>query len=317
MDSSGRDIPHERSGHHERRHEPAQVRGIPEHPRTIPDVDDPSPVVRRCARIATSNRFEFTTIAVILANAVVLGAETYDSVEDRWSGTLHTLNDIFLAYFAVEIAIRLVAHGRHLPRFFTNGWNLFDFVVVTAAFVPGVRENATLLRVVRLLRVFRLVSVLPEMRVLVYGLVRSIAPLGSMALLTILMLYVYAMLGWIAFGDEDPERWGTVGDGMLTLFSVLTLEGWPDIQEAALDIHSWAWIYFVSFVLLSSFVLANMLIAVVINSVEDARAAVAAEDRKAQLEHALKEEPREEEILRHLQELRASVEALERRLSKP
>jgi voltage-gated sodium channel len=98
---------------------------------------------------------------------------------------------------------------------------------------------------------------------------------------------------------------------MLTLFSVLTLEGWPDIQKAALAIHSWAWIYFVSFVLLSSFVLANMLIAVVINSVEDARAAVAAEDRK----QALREEEREEEILRHVRELRETVEALENRLS--
>lgn len=292
----------ERSGHHRR--DPAQVRNVPDHPRTIPDVDDPLRVVRVCARIATSMKFEAFTICVILANAVVLGLETYDSIQDDWSGTLHTLNDVFLGYFAVEIAIRLIAHGRYVARFFTNGWNVFDFVVVAAAFVPGVRENATLLRVIRLLRVFRLVSVLPEMRVLVYGLVRSIAPLGSMALLTLLMLYVYAMIGWIAFGDDDPGRWGSVGSGMLTLFSVLTLEGWPDVQEAALDIRPWAWIYFVSFVLLSSFVLANMLIAVVINSVEDARAQVAAEDRETD----------DDDVLQHLEELRRSVDALERRL---
>lgn len=291
------------------------MRAVPDRPRTIPDVDDPHRVVRACARIATSNRFEFVTIAVILANAVVLGAETYDGVEERWSGALHTLNDVFLGYFVAELTIRLIAHGRHLPRFFTNGWNVFDLIVIGAAFVPGVRENATLLRVLRLLRVFRLVSVLPEMRILVSGLVKSIAPLGSMALLTLLMLYVYAMLGWIAFGDQDPDRWGTVGQGMLTLFEVLTLEGWPQVQERALEIHSWAWLFFVSFVLLSSFVLANMLIAVVINSVEDARAAIAAEERKAQLERALKEEQREEEILRHLQELRASIDALEHRLA--
>jgi voltage-gated sodium channel len=273
-------------------------------------------VVRACARIADSTHFEFLTVGVILVNAVVLGAETYDSVAGRWGDTLHTLNDLCLAYFAVEIAIRLTAHWPRPGRFFTTPWNVFDFVVVGAAFVPGIRENATLLRVVRLLRIFRLVSVLPEMRVLVYGLVRSIAPLGSMALLTLLMLYVYAMLGWIAFGDADPERWGTVGAGMLTLFSVLTLEGWPEVQRAALDIHPWAWIYFVSFVLLSSFVLANMLIAVVINSVEDARAQVAEEDRLRDLGHALKEEEREEQILRHLQELRESVEGIERQLSQ-
>jgi voltage-gated sodium channel len=305
----------ERSGHHDRRHEPAQVRDVPAHERTIPDVDHPSPLIRACARIATSAKFEVFTILVILANAVVLGLETYDRVAQEWGGTLNTLNDVFLGYFAVEIAIRLVAHGRHPGKFFRNGWNAFDFIVVGAAFVPGVRENATLLRVVRLLRVFRLVSVLPEMRVLVQGLVRSIAPLGSMGLLTLLMLYVYAMFGWIAFGDQDPKAWGNVGRAMLTLFGVLTLEGWPDVQAAAREIHSWAWIYFVSFVLLSSFVLVNMVIAVVINSVEDARAAVAQQELRQKAERAL-EEGREEEILQHLKDLRASVEGIERQLAQ-
>lgn len=273
-------------------------------------------LVRACARIAQSGRFEALTLSVILANAIVLGIETYDGAREEYGGLLEALNDAFLAYFAVEISIRLIAYGRRLPEFFRNGWNAFDFVVVAAAFVPGVRENATLLRVIRLLRVFRLVSVLPEMRVLVLGLVRSIAPLGSMALLTLLLLYVYSMLGWILFADHDPERWATIGQSMLTLFTVLTLEGWPDVMKPALELSQWAWVFFVSFVMLSSFVLVNMVIAVVINSVEDARAHIAEEERRRELERALREEEQLTAIARHLEELRASVEGIERQLGR-
>jgi len=273
-------------------------------------------VVRACARIAQSGKFEALTLSVILANAIVLGIETYDGARAEYGRLLEALNDAFLGYFAVEISIRVIAFGRRLPDFFRNGWNAFDFVVVAAAFVPGVRENATLLRVIRLLRVFRLVSVLPEMRVLVLGLVRSIAPLGSMALLTLLLLYVYSMLGWIFFADHDPERWATIGQSMLTLFTVLTLEGWPDVMKPALELSSWAWVFFVSFVMLSSFVLVNMVIAVVINSVEDARAHIAEEERRRELERALREEEQLSAIAQHLEELRASVEGIERQLGR-
>ena len=256
------------------------------------------------------------TLVVILANAIVLGVETYDAASERYGGLLEALNAAFLGYFAVEIAIRLIAYGSHPGQFFRSGWNTFDFIVVTAAFLPGVRENATLLRVIRLLRVFRLVSVLPEMRVLVLGLVRSIAPLGSMALLTLLLLYVYAMLGWILFADHDPDHWETAGRSMLTLFQILTLEGWPDVMEPALELSPWAWIFFVSFVMLSSFVLVNMVIAVVINSVEDARAVIAEERRREELELALREERQLEAIAAHIQELRASVEGIEQQLGQ-
>lgn len=273
-------------------------------------------MVRACARVADSGKFEALTLGVILANAIVLGIETYDAARASYGVLLHALNDVFLGYFAVEIAIRVLAFGRRTPQFFRNGWNAFDFVVVTAAFVPGVRENATLLRVIRLLRVFRLVSVLPEMRVLVLGLVRSIAPLGSMALLTLLLLYVYSMLGWIFFADHDPERWDTIGRSMLTLFTVLTLEGWPEVMEPALELSGWSWIFFVSFVMLSSFVLVNMVIAVVINSVEDARAVIAEEQRREGLQRALREEEQLTAIARHLEELRESVEGIERQIGR-
>ena len=123
------------------------------------------------------------------------------------------LNDACLGIFVVEVAIRLAAYGRRPQDFFKEGWNVFDFVVIRAVFVPGLRENATLLRLVRLLRVVRLVSVLPELRVLIRGMVGALPPIGSMGVLALLFIYVYGMLGWILFGDELPERWGDIGDG--------------------------------------------------------------------------------------------------------
>ena len=114
-----------------------------------------------------------------------------------------------------------------------TGWNVFDFVVITAAFVPGVRESTTLLRLARLLRVVRIVTVLPEFRIIVRGMVRSLPPLGSLALLGVLLMYVYGMVGWILFHEGDPENWGNLGDAMLTLFVIMTLENWPQIMDAA------------------------------------------------------------------------------------
>lgn len=264
-------------------------------------------LVELCARIASDKRFETLTFGVILLNAVVLGLETYDHVERDRGELLGTLNDVFLAYFVVEIAIRVTAHGGAPWRFFRSGWNAFDFVVVGAAFVPGVRENATVLRLVRLLRVFRLISVLPELRILVVGLVRSLAPLASVGFLFLILMYVYGMVGWLAFHDDDPENWSSIGQAMLTLFAMLTLEEWVAIQRTALEITPWAPAYFVSFVLISSFLLLNMVIAVVINSVEEAREALAREQRKElAAEHA-----DEAALLDRLDDLRGALSALE------
>jgi voltage-gated sodium channel len=246
----------------------------------------PPAIASTCARIASSTFFQGAIFAVIVANAIVLGLETYDEIEREVGGTLHLLNDVFLGVFVVEMAIRIAAYGRRPWDFFRDGWNVFDFVATFAAFLPGVRENATLLRLARLLRVVRIVSILPDLRVVVNGMVRSIPPIASLGVMALLLIYVYGMIGWVLFGDEDPERWGNIGDAMLTLFTVLTLEGWNDVLYAGQEIHPASWIFFVSFVLIASFLLINILIAVVINSIEEARRAEREEEREHRREEA-------------------------------
>jgi voltage-gated sodium channel len=228
----------------------------------------------RCARIADSTRFQGFIVAVILANAIVLGLQTYEGIEREVGELLVTLDGIFLGIFVVEILIRILACGptlRGYGGFFRQGWNVFDFVVIGAAFLPGLRENATLLRLVRLLRVVRIVSVLPDLRVLLKGMVRSLLPIATMAVVGVLLLYVYGMVGWILFHEELPEQWGTIADSMLTLFVVMTLENFPQYMEDASQVHPQAWIFFVSYVLLASFLVINVLIAIIINSIEEAR----------------------------------------------
>ena len=227
----------------------------------------PSPL----RRVVDSAPFAALVLVVIVANAVVLGFQTYPSVAREHGQLLELLNEAFLVFFVAELALRVAAYGRRPQDFFGSGWNVFDFVVVGAAFVPGVRDSSTLLRLARLLRVVRIVRVLPDLRVLLQAVVRSLPPLMTMVVLTTLILYLYGIVGWILFAEGDPGRWGDVGKAMLTLFVMLTLENFPAYMERGMEIHQWAWVYFVSFILVAAFIVLNVLIGIVLNSMEEAR----------------------------------------------
>jgi voltage-gated sodium channel len=223
------------------------------------------------ARLVDSPAFTTIVVATIVVNAAVLGLQTYEGVEDRWGGWLFVINGVCLTIFVIELAIRMASYWPRPLTFFRNGWNVFDFIVILAVFVPGIRQNSTLLRLLRLLRVVRIVRVLPDLRVLLLGVWRSVPPLASIGAVTAMILFVYGMVGWIWFGDELPDQWGNIGRAMLTLFVMLTLENFPIYMDAAMEIEPWAWIYFVSFILVAAFIVLNVLIGVVLNSMEEAR----------------------------------------------
>ena len=229
------------------------------------------PERNRLARVVDSPTFTAVVVATIVVNAAVLGLQTYEGLEDRWGDALFVINGVCLGIFLVELAIRMASYWPRPLAFFRNGWNIFDFVVILAVFVPGIRENSTLLRLLRLLRVVRIVRVLPDLRVLLLGIWRSVPPLASIGAVTAMILFVYGMVGWIWFGDEIPGEWGNIGRAMLTLFVMLTLENFPQYMDAAMDVEPWAWIYFVSFILVAAFIILNVLIGVVLNSMEEAR----------------------------------------------
>ena len=231
----------------------------------------PAPRTSRLARLVDSDAFNITIAGVIIANAIVLGLETFPAVMASYGEQLIIANEVCYGIFVVELVLRFASYGKRPQDFFRSGWNIFDLIVIGGVWIPGVRENATLLRLLRLGRIARLLRFLPDARVLISTVVRSIPPLGSIVVLTVLILFIYGMIGWTLFGQALPESWGTVTRAMLTLFILLTLENFPTYLEEALTVTPWATVYFVSYVLVAAFVIFNLLIGIIISSMESAR----------------------------------------------
>ncbi|WP_018348906.1 ion transporter [Longispora albida] len=227
---------------------------------------------RWCARVVEERWFHTTTAAVIVANAVLLGLGTYPSLVTQHGGLLNALDTACLAYFIGELAIRLGAYGKRPLAFFRDPWNVFDFAVVALALTPGIRENATLLRLARLARVLRVVRIFPTMRIIVLAVWRSLPGTASLAVVGVILLYLYGMLGWTLFAEKMPEQYGSIGRATLTLFCLMLFDGLSDSLKAGLEISPWTLLYFVSFVVFAGFLLVNILLGVVLNSMEEARA---------------------------------------------
>jgi len=274
-------------------------------------------IVRSCRRLVATTWFDPVMLVVIVFNAVVLGMQTYDALDREIGGALDVANDVILGLFVLELAIRIAAYGRRPQDFFTSGWNVFDFVVIAASFVPGVRENATLLRLVRLLRVVRAVRLLPDLRVLTVAVGRSIPGVASLAAITLLLVYVYGMIGWLIFDEHDPANFGNVGQAMITMFVLLTLENLPTYIEMGQELSDWTILFFVSYVLLASFLIFNLFIGIVLNSMEEARAIELHRAERALLDDddANDEEARHVMVAERLHALKQAVEDLERELA--
>lgn len=268
-------------------------------------------VVARSAVLAANTRFQFLILGVILANGVIIGLETYDGLDERYGTVFDALDRMFLAIFAIELAIRIVAHGRRPWNFFRSGWNVFDLTVVLLSVLPGVGANVTLLRIIRVLRVIRLIEVVEDLRVIVRGVGRSIAPLVGVGTLTVVLVYLYAIVGHALFGEELPEDWGTAGSAMFTCFRILTLDNWDTLFSAADEVSGWAVVYFLSFILLATFLVMNIVIAVVVNSVEEARRVELAENVDVFAETTAAEAP---ELAERIVAMRTALDELERSL---
>jgi voltage-gated sodium channel len=229
-------------------------------------------IAAACGRIVESSWFDPLMLSIIAVNAVTLGLETYESIDAAIGRELRLANGIILGIFVVELALRMAAFADRPREFFRSGWNVFDFVVIGASFVPGVRENATLLRLARLLRIVRAVRLLPDLRVLTVAVGRSIPGVASLAAITLLLVYVYGMLGWLIFHEHDPANFEDIGQSTVTMFVLLTLENLPVYIARGQELSDWTLLFYVSYVLVASFLIFNLFIGIVINSMEEARA---------------------------------------------
>jgi len=219
----------------------------------------------RLGRRVEGPAFSRFIIALIIVNAVILGLETSPAVMARVGEVLTTLNNAILGAFLIEIALKLVAFG---PRFFRSGWNVFDFLVVGIALVPSTGP-LEILRALRVLRVLRLLSQVPKLRVIIESLLRALPGMGWTALLLVLVFYVFAVMGTMFFGEQFPEYWGSLGKSLFALFQVMTLESWSSgIARPMMATYPWAWTFFVPFILVSSFMVLNLFIAIIVTATQ-------------------------------------------------
>ena len=258
-------------------------------------------------RLTHSSRFEGFIIALILLNAVLLGLETLPSVLDRYETWINLGQQVTLGVFVVEAALKIFATTPRVDRYFRDGWNVFDFSIVVLSLVPATGSFAIIARMARLLRLLRLVSVVPELRLIVSTLVRSIPGMFHIVALMSLIVYIYAIIGYQLFHEHDPEHWRNLGIALLSLFRVVTLEDWTDIMYKAMEYHPLTWMYFVSFVVLGTFVVINLFIAVVINNLDEVK-----QERLRDLERS----PTADSLLRELRVTQQSLRRLEMQLRR-
>ncbi len=221
----------------------------------------------RAARMVLSPLFQRVVVGLILLNAVTLGLETSDSIMEAWGGPLHALDHALLIIFTAEIAVRIYAFR---GGFFRDPWGIFDIVVVAIAWVPA-SGPLSVLRALRVLRVLRLVSIVPSLRNVVEAMLGALPGMGSIVLLMSLLFYVFAVMGTKLYGDAMPEQFGTLGAAFFTLFQLMTLDDWANIVKPAMEASPYALLYFFPFIVVATFVVLNLFIGVIVDSIQTLR----------------------------------------------
>lgn len=225
--------------------------------------------IKWLSRIVYSSSFELLIAFVILVNAVALALLTMPGVQDPIRSTCENYDRIALYIYAGELSLRMLSYGSKPWKFFSQGWNVFDFLIVSLS--PIFAGQTVVLRLLRLLRLVRIFRFLPEVRILTTSILRSLPPLLSMGFLIFLALFIYGMAGVYLFGDQIPEHWGTITNALTTLFILLTLENFPMYLEEAVKVSPWALPYYLSYIFVIVFTILNVLIGVVLHAMDQAR----------------------------------------------
>jgi len=212
-----------------------------------------------------SRAFQIFVTTVIIINAVTLGLETSPTIVGYAGPFLHVIDSAALWIFTIELLLKF---GVYRTRFFRDGWNLFDFTIVTIAWIPAAGP-LSVLRALRIMRVLRLVSVVPSMRKVVSALINALPGMGSIVLVLLLVYYIAAVMATNLFGEAFPDWFGNIGASMFSLFQIMTLESWSmGIVRPVMDIYPHAWTFFVPFIVVTSFTVLNLFIALIVNSMQ-------------------------------------------------
>jgi voltage-gated sodium channel len=247
-----------------------------------------------------SRPWEIFITALIIVNAIVLGMATSKSIMNALGGTITKIDEIILGIFVVEIAVRIIAHGR---RFWFDPWSLFDVVVVGISLIPA-SGNLSILRAFRVLRALRLISAVDSVRNVVAGLLRALPGMASIVILLVLVSYVFAVMGTTLYGERFPELFGTLGASAYTLFQVMTLDGWSaEVVRPVMNVYPNSWAFFFTFILVTSFTVLNLFIGIIVEAMQ------AQQDTK-QREERVWEAKEFDEVIAEIRSLRAELQVL-------
>ena len=214
--------------------------------------------------IRNSKAFSGIVIAVIVASAVYAGVSSYD-ISPKYDAYLDLFDYAITLFFVIEILIRMISE-RSFIKFFKDGWNIFDFLIVTISLIPiNNVESVFVARLLRIIRVLRIITVVPAFRHIIDSLVKSIPRVGFIALLMFIFMYVWGAIGTMFFGTVDPENWGNIGLALITLVQVATYDDWAAIMGNVIEVYPYAWIFFVSFIIINAVILLNMVIGVIVD----------------------------------------------------
>ena len=277
---------------------------------------DASALQQKFIALRENKLFETFVIFVIVFSALLIGAKTYAIP----SGTLAFLNVLDWAvtlFFLVEILVRMVAEGS-LRAFFRKGWNVFDFIIVVASLLPFEDSEAALLgRLLRIFRVLRLISIIPELRVLLSAFVHAIPRMGYVSLLMFVIFYIYAAMGSMFFHHINETLWSNISISMLTLFRVATFEDWTDVMYETMEVYPFSWAYYLSFIFIVAFIFLNMMIGIVLETLQREHDAYDREQGEGVAVEVDSIEQRTRKMDARIQRIETMVEALHRRDSSP
>ena len=270
--------------------------------------------MRRLAhRIVHARMFGYFLVLLIVGTSILQGVATSDVLLERYAVWIALFVILLLLMLVLEVFLKILATAPRVDRYFREPWNVFDFLVITSiiggiAVFEFAAEFALLIVVVRLLRLLQGLTTIKALRLILTTMFRSIPDMVHILILLCIVIYLYAVYGHRLLGEHDPERWGSLGDSVLSLFQVVTTDGWSEIMQTALKEVPLAWVYFVSFVIVTTFIGANLFIAVIVSTMDEAK-----RERLRTLEMPASREELLQELRTTQQSLQRVEEALQRK----
>jgi len=245
--------------------------------------------------------FEFFIMGIIIFSAMLMGIDTFE-LDPLYQEIIFTADQLITIIFVMEIIMRITSYEKPLD-FFKDGWNIFDFVIVTVSLIPIAGNESAVARLLRIFRILRLITILPELKGIINALFKSAKSIAYVLILMFIIFYIFAIMGTIFFEEVKSGQWSDVGRALLTLFQVMTFEGWTDLMDETMKIHPWSWLFYVSFIFLTTYTFLNMIIGIILESLTEEHKKEAFDDGKKLLKELLEQNRVLLKKVEHLEEI--------------